>query len=36
MLQFFSDTDTDLTPALAKQYNCRLISMPFSIAGKTV
>ena len=36
MLQFFTDTDTDLTPEVAKQYNCRLISMPYSIEGRTV
>lgn len=36
MLVFFSDTDTDLTPKEAAQYNCKLISMPYSIDGKTV
>ena len=36
MLQFFSDTDTDLTPEIAARYNCRLISMPYAIDGHTV
>ena len=36
MLQLFTDTDTDLTPAQAKTYGYKLISMPYSANGKTV
>ena len=36
MLVLFTDTDTDITPARAKEYGYRLISMPYSIDGKTV
>ena len=35
MLTFFTDTDCDFTPEEAKKYGCKLISMPFSIDGKT-
>ena len=35
MLQLFTDTDTDITPALAREYGYELISMPYSIDGKT-
>ena len=36
MLRLFSDTDTDITPAVAAEYGYRLISMPYSIDAKTV
>lgn len=36
MLVIFTDTDTDITPAQAKEYGYNLISMPYSIDGKTV
>ena len=36
MLRLFTDTDTDITPAVAAEYGYRLISMPYSIDGKTV
>lgn len=36
MLVLFTDTDTDITPAVAEQYGYHLISMPYSIDGKTV
>ena len=36
MLRLFTDTDTDITPALAKEYGFTLISMPYAIEGKTV
>ncbi|MBO4870301.1 MAG: DegV family protein [Clostridia bacterium] len=36
MLVLFTDTDTDFTPELAKQYDCHLISMPYSVDGKTI
>ena len=36
MLQLFTDTDTDLTPVQAKTYGYKLISMPYSVGGKTV
>ena len=36
MLRLFTDTDTDFTPALAEEYGFSLISMPYSIEGKTV
>lgn len=32
----FTDTDTDITPAIAARYGYRLISMPYSIDGETV
>lgn len=35
MLVLFTDTDTDITPKMAKEYGYRLISMPYSIDGKT-
>ncbi len=35
MLILFTDTDTDLTPQAAKQFGYHLISMPYSIDGKT-
>jgi len=36
MLSLFTDTDTDLTPAIAAGYGYKLISMPFSVDGETV
>ena len=35
MLTLFTDTDTDFTPEVAKEYGYRLISMPYSIDAKT-
>ncbi|MBE6662692.1 MAG: DegV family protein [Ruminococcaceae bacterium] len=32
----FTDTDTDITPEIAKEYGYHLISMPYSIDGKTI
>lgn len=36
MLVLFTDTDTDITPEEAEEYGYKLISMPYSIDGKTV
>ena len=36
MLRLFTDTDTDITPAIAAEYGYRLISMPYSVDAKTV
>ena len=36
MYALFTDTDTDITPVQAKEYGYNLISMPYSIDGKTV
>ena len=36
MLRLFTDTDTDITPAVAAEYGYRLISMPYSVDAKTV
>ena len=36
MLTLFTNTDTDITPAIAKEYGYRLISMPYSVDAKTV
>lgn len=35
MFKLFTDTDTDITPALAKEYGYSVISMPYSIDGVT-
>lgn len=35
MLTLFTDTDTDFTPEVAKEYGYKLISMPYSIDTKT-
>ena len=35
MFILFTDTDTDITPALAKEYGYKIISMPYSIDGVT-
>lgn len=35
MYTIFTDTDCDFTPETAKEYGYKLISMPFSIDGKT-
>ncbi|MCQ2354474.1 MAG: DegV family protein [Clostridia bacterium] len=36
MYTLFTDTDTDITPEIAKKYGYHLISMPYSVNGKTV
>ena len=36
MVTYFTDTDTDITPAEAQKYGYKLISMPYSAEGKTV
>lgn len=36
MLVLFTDTDTDITPEVAKYYNYNLISMPYCIDGKDI
>lgn len=36
MLTIFTDTDCDITPEVAARYGFKLISMPYSINGKTV
>ncbi len=35
MLKLFTDTDCDVTPEIAKEYGYSLISMPYSVDGKT-
>ena len=35
MLKLFTDTDCDVTPEIAAEYGYSLISMPYSIDGKT-
>ena len=36
MYSLFVDTDSDITPALAKQYGAHLIIMPYTLLGKEV
>ena len=36
MLVLFTDSDTDITPKIAKEYGYRIISMPYSIEDNTV
>lgn len=36
MYVLFTDTDTDITPKIAEEYGYKLISMPYSIDGKTI
>lgn len=36
MLVLFTDTDTDITPKMAEKYGYKLISMPYSVDGKSV
>lgn len=36
MLVLFTDTDTDMTPEIAKKYGYKIISMPYSIDGKNI
>ncbi|MBR0303120.1 MAG: DegV family protein, partial [Clostridia bacterium] len=36
MLVLFTDTDTDITPKMAKEYGYNLISMPYTIDGETI
>ena len=35
MLKIYTDTDTDMNPALAAEYGYTLISMPYSVDAKT-
>ena len=35
MLKIYTDTDTDINPAIAAEYGYKLISMPYSIDAKT-
>lgn len=35
MFQLFTDTDTDITPAVAQEYGYKLISMPYVIGEQT-
>ncbi len=35
MLKIYTDSDTDITPAVAAEYGYQLISMPYSIDAKT-
>ena len=34
MLTLFSDTDCDVTPAIAKEYGFKIIPMPYAVDGK--
>ena len=36
MLILFTDTDTDMTPSLAREYGYHLISMPYIIDDKVI
>ena len=36
MVTYFTDTDCDITSALAAKYGYKLISMPYTIGGKTI
>ena len=36
MVTLFTDTDTDMTPELAKKYGYKMISMPYSVKGQTI
>lgn len=36
MFQLFTDTDTDITPIVAKKYGYKLISMPYIVNGEEV
>ena len=36
MLTLYTDTDTDITPAVAAHYGYKLISMPYSVDAKTI
>ena len=36
MLTLYTDTDTDITPAVAAEYGYKLISMPYSVDAKTI
>lgn len=36
MLRIFTDTDTDISPKVAKEYGYSLISMPYTVDGKSV
>ena len=36
MYTLFTDTDCDITPAIAKEYGAKLISMPYTIGDKEI
>ena len=36
MLRLFADSDCDVTPAIAAEYGYTIISMPYSVDGKTI
>lgn len=36
MFALFTDTDSDITPAIAKEYGIHIISMPYIVDGKTI
>lgn len=36
MFVYFTDSDTDMTPAIAAKYGYHIISMPYSIDGETI
>ena len=36
MIKLFTDSDTDITPEVAKKYGYELISMPYIIDGKII
>ena len=36
MYQLFTDTDTDITPEIAKKWGYKLISMPYTLKDKDV
>ncbi|MDD7157555.1 MAG: DegV family protein [Firmicutes bacterium] len=36
MFALFTDTDSDITPAIAKEYGMHIISMPYIVDGKTI
>jgi len=36
MLTLFTDTDTDICPSVAAEYGYKLISMPYSVDGKSI
>ena len=36
MFVLFTDTDTDMTPSICKEYGYNLISMPYTIDDKEI
>ena len=36
MVTYFTDSDTDMTPELCREYGFRMISMPYSLDGQTI